>query len=95
MTAVVAAMWLNKCKCFVRTWHHRVHDEETDRPLLLVTYRVTLERFVPFSDFVLVYYDKFSRQRVQLASLNDRCQTIVLKKEPLFESLDGSGEQQN
>ena len=87
-------MWLNKCKCFVRTWHHQVHDEKTDNPLLLVTYRVTLERFVPFSDYVPVYYDEFSRQRVRLASLNDRCLTIVLKKEPLFESLDDSGGEQ-
>ena len=86
-------MWLNKCKCFVRTWHCQAPDEKTGRPLLLLTYRVALERFVPFSDYEPVHYDNFSRQRVRVASLNDRCLRIVLKKEPLLESAEDQGEQ--
>ena len=71
-------------RCFVRVWHHRAPDDETRRPLLLVTYRLALERLVPDHDFTVVPYDSFARERVERVSIDgDGCLLVGLKKDPL------------
>ena len=71
-------------RCFVRVWHHPAPDEETCRPLLLITYRLALERLVPDHHFVLGYYDSFARERVESVSIDwEGCLRVGLKKDPL------------
>ena len=71
-------------RCFVRVWHHPAPDEVTCRPLLLITYRLALERLVPDHHFVLGYYDSFARERVESVSIDwEGCLRVGLKKDPL------------
>jgi len=52
--------------------------------LLLVTYRLALERLVPDHDFTVVPYDSFARERVERVSIDgDGCLLVGLKKDPL------------
>ena len=88
-------MWSNKSKCFVRTWHHQAPDQKTGRPLLLLTYRIALEKFTRHTDFEPVHYDRFSRDRVRVVSMNDRCVRVVLKQEPLLEGCGGVQRKRN
>jgi len=81
-------------KCFVRVWHHSTTDDETNRPLLLVTYRLALEKVSCDWESEVVHYDAFSRERVsrvsmitnEMAEEEKRALHVVLKKEPLVDS---------
>ena len=78
-----------KTRSYVRTWHHRASEDHTGRPLLIVTYRFALDKFVRFTNYTLVYYDDWSRRRIRNMTMNDRCLSIVLKQEPVLVKLKG------
>jgi hypothetical protein len=52
---------------------------------LLVTYRFALEKYYPFTDYYLFYYDSQSRASVRSVSLVQGRFQIVLKKDPWIE----------
>ena len=82
-------MFSAKTRSYVRTWHHRASEDHTGRPLLIVTYRFALDKFVRFTNYTLVYYDDWSRRRIRNMTMNDRRLSIVLKQEPVLVKLKG------
>jgi len=80
----LAGRMVGPSRSFVRVWHHPAFDEETHRPLLLMTYRLALERLVPDHAFAVHCYDAFARERVESVSIDwEGCLRVGLKKDPL------------
>ena len=82
-------MWSAKTRSYVRTWHHKAFEDYTGRPLLIVSYRFALDKFVRFTNYTPVHYDAWSRQRIRSMTMNNRCLSIVLKQEPVLVKQNG------